>query len=181
MDLAQARSLLGQHWSSFVGAVFDPTVRNTPGGVQMYVWQSLNNYYLSRGQPLPQNSFTAVNRLLGLAGQQRAASLNLAQALSALERTGIDAGITSAHIAPAIDARDTSRLPLGPGYRVVYLSREIVGGVAQLVYRTHDMGRNLAQTLDRLREIVNLSAQLNAADYENEWDGLAVPVSIQSY
>jgi hypothetical protein len=181
MDLAQARTTLGQHWPSVVAAVFDPQVRATPGGVQQYVWASLGNYYISRGENLPAGSFAAVNRLLSLAGQQRQAQATLSQAMLALERTGIDPMLTSAHIAPSIDSRGPGEQALGPQYRATYLSQELVDGVPHLEYRTHDLGYALPQSLTELQNRVEMAAQIEAADYGYEWGGVATPIAIQSY
>lgn len=181
MDLNQARTLLGGQWPSIVGAVYDPVVRSTPGGVQQYVWASLRQSYLSRGEPLPVGSFAAVNRLLSLAGQQRAASLNLAAALSTFNTEGLNQTIGATHIAPSIDALGTGSQALGAQYRVIYETTHIINGEAVLTTLTHDVGRDLPQSLSQLQEQIEMAAQLEAADYGYEWGGIATPLSIQSY
>ena len=181
MELSEARSLLGQHWSSFVGAVFDPTVRATPGGVQMYVWQSLSNFYLSRGEALPPNSFAAVNRLLSVAGQQYRANASLGAALLSLERTGLDLTLSADHIAPSINAGRPQDQPLGPQYRATYASLWLVDGEPMLQYRTHDFGYDLPQSVSALKDIIDAAAPVDASDYEAEFGGAATPISIQSY
>lgn len=181
MDTPEAVRLLGQHWAPFVAAVFDPEVRAQPGGVQQYVWASLNNYYASRGESLPKGSFQAVNRLLSLAGQQRAAQLSLSRTLAAVEQSGVDRMLAAQQIAPSVNARPLSQLALGPEYRVTYVSSHIVDGVPQRVTLTHDLGRDLPQSASQLRQVVEQAAQLQAADYDFEWGGIATPIAIQSY
>lgn len=181
VSLAQAREALGQHWPSIVGAVYDPVVRATPGGVQQYVWQTLSNYYISRREPFPQGSFGAVNALLSLAGQQRAAGLRLAQALDTFSRTRIDQAITSAHIAPAIDSTARPQTAFAPQFRAIYRSEQIIDGERQVSYLTHDFGYDLPQSASSLVAEIESAAQLQAADYGYEWGGSAVAVSLQSY
>jgi hypothetical protein len=181
VDLKQARTLLGGQWPAIVGAVYDPVVRSTPGGVQQYVWASLRQEYLSKGEPLPVGSFAAINRLLSLAGQQRAAGLALSSALAQSERTGLGVAISSVHIAPSINAAEIQNQPLGPQYKVVYETQHIIEGEAQLTLQTHDLGYELPQSLADLQEQVEIAAQIEAADYGYEWGGVATPISIQSY
>lgn len=181
IPLAQARDLLGLHWSAFVAAVYDPQVRATPGGVQQYVWQSLNNYYLSRGEAIPRGSFQAVNALLSLAGQQRNAGLNLSQSLARLERTGIDQAITAAHIAPAIDSTARPQTRFAPQFRAIYQTAQIIDGERQISTLTHDFSYDLPQSLSGLQAEIEAAAQLQAADYGYEWGGEAVAVNLQSY
>jgi hypothetical protein len=181
MTLAQAREILGGAWSAAVAAVYDPTVRATPGGVQQYVWQSIRNDYLSRGEPLPAGAFQAVNALLSLAGQQRQASLNLSTALGRLERTGIDSGIGSEHIAPAIDSTARPQSSFAPQYRAIYRTEQIIDGERTTSILTHDFGFDLPQSASELQAQIEDAAQIQAADYGFEWGGEAVALSIQSY
>ena len=181
MDTNQARDLLGQHWSTFVGAVFDPAVRSVPGGVQQYVWQGLTNYYASRGEPLPKGSFQAVNRLLSLAGQQRAAQLNLAQALDTFSRSKVEQYISPAHISPAIDATLPSAGAFGNQYRLIYQNHYILNGQEVTQIETHDLGYDLPQSLTQLTATTEMAAAMQAQDYEYEWAGVATPLGIQSY
>ena len=181
MDLGAARDLLGQHWSAFVGAVFDPTVRATPGGVQMYVWQSLNSFYLSQGETLPKGSFAAVNTLLNVAGQQYRASATLDQALASFQRTGRDQAITSGLIAPSIDSAALGTQPLGPQYRLTYQSLVMAEGEPVYLNLTHDAGYDLPQSLSGLQSLIDEAAQVAAADYGFEWGGVATPTAILAY
>ena len=181
MDLSEARSLLGGHWSSFVGAVFDPAVRSVPGGVQQYVWQSLSNFYLSRGESLPGGSFQAVNRLLSVAGEQRQAQLSLSRALASFEQTGRDSVLLANHIAPGIDTRALNQMPLGPQFRVTYLTQELIEGESVISYRTWDAGFGLPNSVSGLVDTINEVAPFEASDYGYEWAGVATPVAITSY
>ena len=181
MDLSQARDLLGVHWSSFVAAVYDPTVRATPGGVQMFVWQSLNNYYLSRGDALPQGAFGAVNSLLSLAGEQRRAGFSLSQALKTWQSSGLDQAITADHVGRSIDSSTFGGFTGLLQYRVIYQTTDIVDGEPQTSYRTWVAGRDLPESTSGLQSAIEDAAQLAAADYGNEWSGEASPVSILSF
>lgn len=181
MDLASARDLLGQHWSAFVAAVYDPTVRAQPGGIQSYVWQSLNNFYLSRGESLPSGSFQAVNSLLSLAAGQRQAGLNLADALHSMEGTGIDQAITGNLIAPSIDSRPLDQQPLGAQHRLIFQAGFIVDGQPIFGNYTLDLGYDLPATLGGLNQAALDAATSQGLDYGWEFDGSAVPVSILSY
>lgn len=165
----------------FQTAVNDSQVRATPGGVQMYVWQSLTNEYAGRGETLPRGAFAAVNQLLGLAGRQRRAEQELGRARLTMEETGLDQAVTGSMIAPHLDSRPLSEQVAGAQYRVVYLTQELVDGDPVLSYRTHDFGYDLPQSLGGLQAEVDMSAQLLAADYGYEWGGVATPVAIHSY
>jgi hypothetical protein len=166
---------------TFQRAVSDPVLRAQPGGIQAYVWADLRNEYLSRGEPLPAGAFQAVNQLLGWAGQQRRASLNLAEAMSLSERSGLEQAITADMTAPHLDTRALNEMITGPQHRVVYLTQELVEGEPVLSYRTHDLGFDLPQSLSGLQDQVDESAQISAADYGFEWGGVATPVAILSY
>lgn len=181
MDLGQARGLLGQHWTAFVGAVYDPTVRATPGGIQSYVWQSIQNDYISRGESLPAGSFQAVNTLLRAAGEQYRAASNLSSALSSLEVNNQDVALTSAHWSNAVDARPLDQQPLGPQFRVTYMTQNIIDGEAVMAHQTWVAGYSLPESVSGLQSAIETAAQLEAADYGNEWGGVAVPVGIQAY
>ena len=181
VPLAQARQTLGASWPSIVAAVYDPVVRSTPGGVQQYVWAAVTRDFVSQGLPLPRGAFQAVNALLSLAGQQRAAGLNLARSLATFNTTGIDQGITSAHIAPAIDSTARPQTAFAPQFRAIYRTQQIIDGERQTSYLTHDFGFDLPQSASALQAEIEAAAQLQAADYGYEWGGEATAVSIQSY
>ena len=181
MDTNEARSLLGGQWPAIVGAVYDPVTRSTPGGVQQYVWASLRQEYLSKGEPLPAGSFAAVNRLLSLAGQQRAAALSLASALTSFNVSGLNQSIGATHIAPSIDALGPGSQALGAQYRITYRTSHIVNGEAVDAILTHDVGRDLPQSLAQLQQQIEMAAQIQASDYGYEWGGIATPLDIQSY
>lgn len=168
-------------FGTFQAALNDPAVRSTPGGVQMYVWQDLRNYYLSRGEPLPAGAFGAVNQLLNLAGQQRQAALNLSKAVAFAERTGIDQAIVGGHIAPSIDTRPLDAQLGGAQHRVVYETVQVVDGEPVYSYLTHDFGFDLPQSVSALNDVIQQAAQLQAADYGYEWGGVATPAAILSY
>lgn len=170
-----------QQFGYFQAAVNDPEVRARPGGVQQYVWQAVTNEFAARGEPLPQGSFQAVNQLLSLAGQQRRASMALAQGLGLAERSGLDQAVTGEMISSHLDARPLGEQGLGRGYRAVYLSKEIVDGEEVLSYRTHDFGPDLPQSVSGLQATIDEAAQLEASDYGYEWGGMATPVSILAY
>lgn len=181
MDLNEARTLLGRQWPAIVAAVNDPVVRATPGGVQQYVWASMSRDYLSRGEAFPAGSLAAVNRLLSLAGQQRAASLALAGAITTSARSGLDQQISATHIAPSIDSLGPGSQALGTQYRVIYETQHIVNGEAVQAILTHDLGFQLPQSLSSLQSTIEQAAQVEAADYGYEWGGIATSLSIQSY
>jgi hypothetical protein len=168
-------------FGTFQRAVNDPAIRAVAGGVQMYVWQDLRNEYLSRGESLPAGAFQAVNQLLSLAGQQRRASAALSEAFLRKEQTGLEAALLSNHTAPAIDSRALNDMVSGPQHRVIYRSLLLVEGEPILQEFTHDFGFDLPQSLSGLQDQVDAAAQIVAADYEYEWGGAAVPLSIQSY
>jgi hypothetical protein len=177
----EALQIIPRGWVYAQQAVNDPQVRALPGGVQQYMWQSLNNDYLSRGESLPQGSFQAVNTLLSVAGQQRQASLRLSEAQLGMEQTGFNAPILAQHIAPAIDAEPSHLQPFGPQYRITYMSQEIIDGEAFANYRTHDSGLYLPQSLNQLQSLIEEAAAFEAQDYGYEWGGVATPVAIHSY
>ena len=168
-------------FGTFQAAVNDPAVRSVPGGVQQYVWQDLRNYYLSRGEPLPPGAFAAVNQLLSLAGQQRRATLELTKAIQTSQRTGRPLGLTSTMVAPHLDTRGLDAMPEGAQHRVVYLTSHVIDGIPYQSYQTHDFGYALPQNLGTLGEVIEAAAQVEAADYEYEWGGIAEPVAILSY
>jgi hypothetical protein len=165
----------------FQTALNDPQVRSQPGGVQMYVWQGLQNDYLSRGEALPAGAFQAVNQMLSLAGQHRRAASLLSSALAGSEQTGFDRSILAEMSAPSLDSRAINDMPLGPQFRAVYLTQDIVEGEPVLSYKTHDLGYNLPQSVSALTATVEEAAQITAADYGFEWGGVATPVAIHSY
>lgn len=181
MELGDARDLLGQHWSAFVGAVFDPEVRSQPGGIQSYVWASLNSFYLSRGETTPPGSFQAVNTLLSLAGQQYRAQATLGQAVNALDRTGVDQAIHAGMIAPAVDAGPLGSQPLGPQYRITYEALAMVEGQPVFLTLTHDAGFDLPQSLSGLQDLIDTAAPVALSDYDLEFGGVASPVAILAY
>lgn len=168
-------------FGTFQAAVNDPEVRRQPGGVQQYVWQDLRNYYLSRGEPLPAGAFQAVNQLLGLAGEQRRAQLELSRAYRLREETGRPVAIHAGMIASHLDTRSLSDMPEGAQHRVVYLTSNIIDGQQVLSHQTHDFGFALPQSLDTLNELIESAAQVEAADYGYEWGGIAEPLAIISY
>lgn len=172
---------LGGAWGAMRAAVGDPVVRAQPGGIQQYVWQSISNDFLSRGEAIPPGAFQAVNRGISLAAQQYRSEQNLSRALAGFARTGIDQSISAQdHIAPSIDARPLDQLPLGPTYRVTYLTSTLVGGEPLLHYETW-VSAYPPESLSGLADAVTEAAQFQAADYNFEWLGVATPVSIQAY
>lgn len=181
MELNDARNLLGQHWSAFVGAVFDPEVRAQPGGVQSYVWASLNTFYLSRGETPPPGSFQAVNALLSLAGEQYRAQATLGQALSSFGRTGTDRAIDANMISRAVDAAPLGSQPLGPQYRITYEAMAMVEGQPVFLTLTHDAGYDLPQSLSGLQDLVDAAAPVALSDYDFEFGGVATPAAILAY
>jgi hypothetical protein len=183
VDLQQSRRLLGQHWGAFVAAANDPVVRSQPGGMQQYVWQTLSNDYLSRGEAFPPGSFLAVNTLLSLAVQQRRASERLGEGLNAFGRTGIDQSLDAGMIAPGVDSSPLGSQPLGPQYRLSIegiFEDPLAGDVA--INLSYDLGYNLPQSMSGLQDAADAAAQLLAEDsVDLPWSGVAVPVAIQSY
>ena len=172
---------LAHLWPSFVGAVNDPVLRAQPGGIGAYVWASVRNDYLGRGEALPPGAFQAVNAGLSLAGAQRRASLALQQASDFVARTGIDQGITAEHISRAIDAAPLGSQPLGPQHRITYTAGFIIGGVLVDVTLTHDAGYDLPQSISALNDLIDQAAQAAAADYGYEYTGSSAVLSIQAY
>ena len=168
-------------WSAFTGAVNDPTVRATPGGVQMYVWQSIQNDYIARGASLPPNAFQAVNQLLSLAGEQRAKALALQRSDTLYQRTGLDQAVVAQnHIAPAIDSSLLGSTA-GAQYRITYEAAALIDGQNVLLTLTHDAGFNLPQSMSALNFVIQDAANVRLADYGYEFTGEASVLSIQSY
>ena len=178
MDIAAARGIFGRLWGSFQAAVNDPEVRAVPGGVQMYVWQSIRNDYLSRGESIPAGSFQAVNALLSLAGQQRAANERLQRALDTYQRTGLDQAILGDHMNADIDSRAPNAMPLGPSLRIRFEAGMIVDGQTIFSSFTWDPGLNPPQSASELLAGIEDAANTAAADYEMEYGGSAAILSI---
>jgi hypothetical protein len=181
MEIPQARSILGGQWPMIQAAVGHPEVYRPAGGLQAYVWGQVRTYYAKRGQALPQGAFQAVNALLGAAGTQNRAAIALSRTMRLQERTGFTQALTAAHIAPAVDTRSLSQMPRGPRYKVVYRSLRSQGGISVVKDKTHIFGYALPQDLSSLQDAITTASQIDAADYEQEWEGADVPISIQSY
>lgn len=164
---------LSHLWGSFQRAVNDPQVRATPGGVQQYVWQSVRNDFLSRGENLPPGSFQAVNQLLGLAGQQRRAVQNLNRAISDYQRTGLDQAITAQHLAADIDSRSLDARLGGDRYRIRFQAPMTIEGELVNVPLTWDPGLELPQTVSGLLAGLDDAAMAAAQDYDYEYQGEA--------
>lgn len=172
------RSLFGHLWGSFQAAVNDPEVRAQPGGVQSYVWQSIRNDYLSKGEPLPAGSFQAVNALLSLAGAQRRASDALDRSIKDFQRTGIDSAITAEHLAPDIDSRGLGDQAGGALYRIRF-EAPMAAGEDQFFSRfTWDPGLEVPQTISELLGGLDDAAAAAAEDYDLEYSGDAAILSI---
>lgn len=178
MELATARDLLGRHWGSFLAAVNDPEVRGQPGGVQSFVWQTLRNDYLSRGEPLPAGAFQAVNTLLGVAGSARRASLALARDITEVNRSGLDRSLVAEHLARDIDARDLGQMPLGPEWRIRFEVAFNVEGESLRQWITWDPGLNPPGTVQELLDSSEDVAQLLAGDYGVDYEGLTGGFSV---
>jgi hypothetical protein len=180
--LADARQLLGQHWGAFVGAVFDPEVRATPGGVQMFVWQHLTNEYASRGEAFPPGAFQAVNTLLSVAGAQYRAQASLADALHLWQQTGLDQSVESKHWARSVDASEPGARALGFQFRVKFEYSVILEGQEIFARGTWDAGYGLPQSMSGLQAAAEGAAQLAAFDsWETDFSGIAVPYAIEAY
>lgn len=172
------RSLFGHLWGSFQTAVNDPLVRDQPGGVQQYVWQSVRNDYLSRGEPLPPGSFQGVNALLSLAGQQRRAAAQLGKAIDAYQLTGRETALTSEHMSPDIDTRPLSAQLTGPRLRIRFGAQMTLQGELIVQNFTWDPGLNVPQTVGGLLEGLDEAAAAAAEDYGFEWTGNATVLSV---
>lgn len=159
-------------WGSFQSAVNDPEIRNVPGGVQQYVWASVRNDYLGRGENLPAGSFAAVNELLSLAGRQRAAATQLGRAVTEFQRTGIDRAIMAGeHTAADIDARSLNQQANGPDWRVRFEYGVTVDGEPVMLRGTWDPGILKPQSVSGLLDAVEQAAQTLAEDYGYEYAG----------
>ena len=165
----------------FQGAYNDPLAVAAPGGLTAFTWAQINADYAARGEPLPQGAFQAVNQLRSLAGTQHRAEQVLADAVQRQQQGPFDVAIEANMIAPHLDTRALNEMVLGPQHRVVYLTEDLVDGQPILSYKTHDFGYHLPQSISALQDITEESAQLTAADYGYEWNGVATPVAIYSY
>src|SRR5260370_234560 len=147
MELSEARALLGQHWSAFVGAVFDPTVRPTPGGAQMYVWQSLNTFYLSRGEPLPTGPFLPVNPLLSVPSTHARHAATHGPARPTSQPPGPAPARGADHLSPSANARRPQEHPRGRQSRATRASLWPVDGEPMTMSRSHEFGYDLPQSM----------------------------------
>jgi hypothetical protein len=169
---------LSHLWGSFQAAVNDPDVRAQPGGVQQYVWASVRSDFLSRGENLPPNSFAAVNELLSLAGQQRAANTRLQAAINSYQKTGLDAAIMAEHTAPDIDSRALNEQLLGPAFRIRYEAPFMADGGEIFLPLTWDPGIQIPQSISELMSGLDEAAFTEAGDYGYEYSGGATVVGI---
>lgn len=177
-----ASNPLSHLWGSFQAAVNDPVVRSQPGGVQSYVWASVRQDFLSRGDPLPAGSFAAVNELLSLAGQQRRARNELQSASNEVFRSGRDQTlIEGSHTALDIDAR----FPHGDSrerWRVGFEYSVLVDGQEVMLRGLWDVGpQEKPQSFSDLQAQIEEAAQVQAADYEYEYAGAAALTQITTY
>src|SRR5438094_2210584 len=89
-------------WAQAVAAWSDPELAKGGGSKVQFVWQSIQQDALSRGETLPAGSFQQVNTLLSASARVNRAMLQLGKDTLRSNRTGVDQAISAAHIAPDI-------------------------------------------------------------------------------
>jgi len=148
-----------KYWGSATAAWNDPELAKGGGSKVQFVWQSIQQDYLSRGESLPPGSFQQVNTLLSASARVNRAMLQLGKETLAVNRTGIDRAITADHIAPDIDSRPADQLPAGPNYRVKFRADMTAGGLAFTQWLTWSPGANLPATIQALQQSLDIVAQ----------------------
>lgn len=156
---------LARYWSQAVAAWSDPELARGGGSKVQFVWQSITQDYLSRGEALPPGSFQQVNALLSASARVNRALLQLGKDSATVNRTGIDQAITSAHIAPDIDSRDPGSQPAGPNYRVRFRADLSAGGLAMVQWFTWSPGATLPATIQSLQDSLDIVGRGFAEDY----------------
>lgn len=168
-------------WGSFQAAVNDPELRGRPGGIQQYVWASVRNDYLGRGEAIPAGAFQAVNQLLSLAGQQRRASNELAQSIDLWQRAGLDQALTSSHWSWDVNARDLNQQPLGPNGIVRFTAVYEVEGESVLMRLSDRFGAAWPQSVGDLIDRINESAAAYADEYDVEFAGITTDYTVTGW
>ena len=168
-------------WGSFQAAVNDPDLRAQPGGVAQYVWASVRNDYLSRGESLPAGSFQAVNELLSLAGQQRRAAQELQRAIDTYQRTGLDQAITASHWAEDINARPLNMRGIGTAGIIRFTADYTAQGVTLPMRISHRTPTFWPQSVSELLDLLDQAAAAHADDYDTEFDGNITDISITGW
>jgi hypothetical protein len=148
-----------KYWGSAVAAWNDPALPVGGGSKVQFVWQSIQQDYLSRGETLPPGSFQQVNTLLSASARVNRAMLQLGKDTLAVNRTGIDRAVTADHIAPDINTRPPDQLPAGPNYNVRFRADLTVGGMGFTQWLTWKPGANLPATIQGLQESLGIVAQ----------------------
>jgi hypothetical protein len=170
-----------RYWSTAVAAWSDPGLAAGGGSKVQFVWQSIGQDYLSRGETLPPGSFQQVNTLLSASARVNRAMLQLGQSSLQVGRTGIDQAITSAHIAPDIDSRPPGEQPAGPNYRVRFRADLTSGGLAMTQWFTWSPGANLPATIESLNQSLDVVTRGFAEDYAIDEMALTGDTVITSY
>lgn len=159
-------------WGSYQAAVSDPVLRAQPGGIQQFVWASIRNDFLSKGEVIPAGAFAANNALLSLAGQQRAANLKLQDAITKYRATGIDSALIAAnHTAADIDSRPAHQQPNGPEWRIRFQYGTIVEGEQFTERGTYNPGLGKPQSISQLLGQIDDAAAAISENYGFEYAG----------
>jgi hypothetical protein len=146
-------------WGSAVAAWNDPELAKGGGSKVQFIWQSIQQDALARGETLPSGGFQQVNALLSASARVNRAQLQLGQDTVRVNRSGVDQAITAAHIAPDIDSRALDAMPAGPNYRVKFRVDATAGGIPMTPWLTWSPGANLPATINGLFDSLDIVAQ----------------------
>lgn len=148
-----------KYWGLAVGAWADPALPPGGGSKVQFIWQSIQQDALARGETLPFGSFQQVNALLSGSARVNRALLQLGKDTLAVNRTGIDRALTADHIAPDINTRSLDQQPAGPNFTVRFRADLTVGGLGFTQWLTWKPGANLPATIMGLQQSLDVVAQ----------------------
>jgi hypothetical protein len=168
-------------WAQAVAAWSDPELAKGGGSKVQFIWQSIQQDTLGRGETLPSGSFAQVNTLLSASAAVNRAMLQLGKDTVASTRSGIDQAITGAHIARDIDTRDPGAMPAGPNYRVRFRADLNAGGLTMTQWFTWPPGANLPATVFGLQDSLDIVGRGFAEDYGIDELSLTGDAVITSY
>jgi hypothetical protein len=168
-------------WAQAVAAWNDPELAKGGGSKVQFIWQSIQQDSLARGETLPTGSFQQVNALLSASARVNRAMLDLGRSTLAVGRTGIDQAIEGRHIAPDIDSRDPGAQPAGPNYRIRFRANLNAGGLSMTQWFTWSPGAYLPGTVQSLQDSLDLVGRGFAEDYGIDELSLTGDAVITSY
>lgn len=170
-----------QYWSTAVAAWNDPELAKGGGPRVQYIWNSISQDYLARGETMPPGSFGYVNALISASAAVARAQNALAADWSAVQRSGFDRAINASHIARDIDSRELNQQPAGPNFRVRFRADVQAGGVGMTQWFTWQPGANLPATVGQLMNSLDIVGRGFAEDYQIEDVSLTGDAVITSY